>query len=97
MIQTANLRNNAFLTLADSAVVSAMPGGLLGVLLTAAANTATVTLYDNATTNAGTVLTVLSTTANLSTAWMPPGGQVCANGIYALITGTIPSITVVYC
>ena len=84
-------------TLAASAVVTAVPGALVGLLITAAADAATVTLYDNATTNSGVVLAVLKAPIQNSVGWYPPpGGQTYANGIYATITGTSPSITVLY-
>ena len=66
------------------------------MLLTGAANAASVTLYDNATTNSGAVLAVVKAAINTTVSWLPPGGQVCANGIYAVVTGTTPSVTVVY-
>jgi len=87
---------HASTTIAASAVISATPGALLGVLLTAAADAASITLYDNATTNSGAVLAVLKAPINSTVQWTPPGGQACGSGIYAVVTGTSPSATVVY-
>ena len=86
---------HASTTITASAVISATPGALLAVLLTAADDAASITLYDNATTNSGTVLAVLKAAINTSVQWTPPG-QAYGNGIYAVITGTTPSATVVY-
>jgi hypothetical protein len=87
---------HASTTLAASAVISARPGALLGVLLTAGADAASVTIYDNATTNSGTVLAVVKAAINSTAQWTPHVGQVCANGLYAAVSGTTPSATVVY-
>jgi hypothetical protein len=87
---------NASITVTETAALLARPGALLAVLLTGAANAASVTLYDNATTNSGNVLAVVKAAINTSVSWIPPGGQVCASGIYAVVTGTAPSLTVVY-
>jgi len=75
--------------------VFAAPVWFRGVTLTAGADTATVILYDNATTNAGSVLAKLSATANISVSVMFPVAVRALAGIYALITGTSPSITVI--
>lgn len=87
---------HASVTLAASAVVSARAGALLGVLLTAGADAASITIYDNATTNSGNVLAVVKAALNSTAQWTPAAGQGCANGLYATITGTTPSATVVY-
>lgn len=39
---------------------------------------------------------VLKAAINTTVSWTPPGGQVAARGIHAVITGTAPSCTVVY-
>ena len=83
-------------TVAASAVISATPGALLGVLLTAGADAASVSLFDNATAGTGAALGVVKAPINTTVSWLPPGGQACANGIYATITGTTPSATIVY-
>lgn len=87
---------HASVTLAASAAVRAGPGALLAVLVTAGADAAAVTIYDNATAGSGTVLAMVKAAAGASAAWTPFGGQAAAHGIYATITGTSPAITVVY-
>ncbi|MCZ7568969.1 MAG: hypothetical protein M5U01_10335 [Ardenticatenaceae bacterium] len=72
------------------------PGALVALLLTAGGDAAAVTVYDN-TAGAGTVLAVLTAAAGTTApAWAPPGGQACAHGLYAEITGTAPDVIVVY-
>lgn len=39
---------------------------------------------------------VLKAAINTTVSWAPPGGQVNAIGIHAVLTGTAPSCTVVY-
>lgn len=81
--------------LAASAAVRTGPGTLVAVLLTGGSDAATVIIYDN-TAGSGTVLAKLAAAANTTVQWTPPGGQICATGLYATISGTAPSITVVY-
>lgn len=78
----------------DVAVKSAS-GQLVGVVLTAAAATATLTLYDN-TAGSGIVLVTLSAVANTSVTWQPPLCYVASKGIYADIDGSGASATVVF-
>lgn len=81
----------------SSAVVSANPGTLYSVVLTAGSDAATVTLYDNASAGSGTIICKLAAAAaNTTTTWSPGVRIPVANGIYATITGTSPSVTVAY-
>lgn len=86
---------HASTTTAETATIRTGPGALVAVLLTAAADAASVTIYDN-TTNSGAVLAVLKAAINTTVSWAPPGGQAAARGIHAVLTGTAPSCTVVY-
>ena len=88
---------HASTTVAASAVISATPGALLGVLVTAGADAASVSLFDSATAGTGTALGVVKAPINTSVVWTPPyGGQAVNKGIYATVAGTTPSVTIVY-
>jgi hypothetical protein len=86
---------HASTTTAASAAIRSGPGALVAVLLTAGSDAASATIYDN-TAGSGTVLAVLQAAANSTVSWTPPGGQAAAHGLYAALTGTAPSVTVVY-
>lgn len=86
---------NASTTRSSSGTVLSGPGTLRAVLVTAGVDAASVTIYDN-TAGSGTVLAVVKAAANTSAQWTPPGGQAASKGLYATITGTSPSVTVVY-
>jgi len=90
------MKSASFSNKAASAAVSAVPASLYAVVLTATSDTATATLYDNATAGTGTVICSLSA-ATLTSAVFQPGVRIpTANGIYVTLTGTTPSCTVVY-
>lgn len=72
------------------------PGQLVAVHLTGGSDAATLVLYDN-TAGSGTVLATLKTSAaNETDTWTPACPYSFSVGIYADITGTGPSATVVY-
>lgn len=52
-------------------------------------STNTITLYDNATTNSGTVLASFQLAANASALDNVADGVRCANGIYLQATGAV--------
>jgi hypothetical protein len=89
--------NGPFATssLAASGLVRTGSGILVAVLLTAGADAASVTIYDNTTTT-GSVLAVLKAAAGATVSWVPSGHQACSIGLYAVITGTTPSVCTVY-
>jgi len=88
---------NATTSLTASGVIKGASGALLGIVLTGAADAASVTIYDNATTNSGPILAVLKAAINTTVVWTAPaGGQAAASGLYATITGTTPNLSVVY-
>jgi hypothetical protein len=63
------------------AVVKAAPGRLLKVIVTTATAGGSITIYDNASTNSGTILLVIPAAAAIGTVYdvnLP-----AANGIYA--------------
>lgn len=75
--------------LSASAVVSARPAMLHGIILLQASAAATVISYDNATTNSGTETCQVNTTTNASTNTIMFNQPVeCLNGIYAAVTGS---------
>jgi hypothetical protein len=81
--------------LTASGAVKSGPGALAGVLLTAGADAASVTIYDN-TAGSGTKLAVIKAAINTTASWTPTDPQVCSTGLYAEITGTTPDIFVLY-
>ena len=90
------MKTASFSNKTSSAVVSAVPASVYAVVLTATSDTATAILYDNATTNSGTIICKLSA-ATLTSAVFQPGVRLtAANGIYVALTGTTPSCTVVH-
>lgn len=79
---------------AGTTVIKPFSGRLCKVVVTAVGSTGIVTFYDNATTNAGTVLFVVPATATLGTIYdvsMP-----AAFGITAVATASGPALTVSY-
>lgn len=83
-------------TLAASGVVKGRGGALVAVQLTAAADAASVILYDNPTTGSGVVLATVKAGIGLTVAFCPAVPYAAASGIYATVTGTAPSVTVVF-
>lgn len=65
-----------------------------GIVLTAAGDAASATLYDN-TTNSGTILSVVKAGAGATVAVSGPLVQ-AGTGLYVVITGTSPSCVVYY-
>lgn len=92
----SNLTPVAFANVTVDAVVKTAPGALVSVLLTAAGDTATVILYDNASAASGTKLCTLSAVTLTSAQWTPSNPQAVSLGIYADVSGTTPQVTVLY-
>lgn len=90
------MKTASFSNKTQSAVVSAVPASVYSVVLTAAGDTATAILYDNATTNDGTVICKLSAAANTTVTFEPGVRMPTAKGIYVALTGSTPSCTVVF-
>lgn len=80
----------------SSAAVKTGPGALAGVLLTAGADAASVTIYDNPSAASGTKLAVIKAAINTTASWTPTDPQVCSLGLYAEITGTTPDVFITY-
>lgn len=80
----------------SSAAVVAHATEFYGAHLTAGSATGTATLYDNATTNSGTVICTLSAVTGAADDVQLPADKflACVNGIYASISGTGASLTV---
>ncbi len=73
----------------SSAAIIARPALLHGVTLLQASAACTVIVYDNATTNAGTVVEQVNNVVNTTTVSVKFNNPVeCSNGIYAAVTGT---------
>jgi len=83
-------------TKASSGAVKASPGMLAGVILAAGSDTATVIIYDNASAGSGTVLAKLTAVTNTSASVIFPAPVVASKGIYAALTGTAVSVSVLY-
>ena len=82
-------------TVAESTLIKTGATGLAAVIISAAADAATVTVYDN-TAGSGTVLAVLKAAINTTVSFCPCGPLAAARGLYATVTGTGPSVTLVY-
>ena len=81
--------------LSASGAALGRPGELVGVVLTPAAATATVTIYDNASGASGTKLVSLQAGANgASAVFAPAAGIGCAQGLYASLSGAGAEVTV---
>lgn len=78
---------------ASSAAVKTGPGGVHTVTLTAAADAATLILYDN-TAGSGTIITKLA--AAIGTTAHVELDVPFSVGCYAALTGTAPSATVTF-
>lgn len=84
------------LTLGASGVIKATGGSLVAILLTAGADAASVTLYDNPSAGSGVVLGVVKAPISQSAGFCPALPYAASKGIYATITGTTPSVTVIF-
>jgi hypothetical protein len=65
-------------------------------VLTGGGDAATLIAYDNATAASGTILFKLAVAAGASTQFTPCAAMFTKNGIYAALTGTAPSATVLF-
>lgn len=87
-----NIEAGSFKVLSASGNVKASSGVLLGIWVSAASSTPTITIYDDASTG---------TTVPLATVFTPTAGNFYripagfANGLYVVISGTV-SCTVIY-
>lgn len=84
------------ITLAASGIVKATGGAVVAVQLTAAADAASVILYDNPSAGSGVVLATLKAAIGASVVFCPTLPYAASKGIYATITGTAPSVTVLF-
>ena len=92
--QAANASKTFPITLGGTQVVKASPGRLVKVSVTTVTASAAVTIYDNASTNAGTPLLVIPIAAAAGTIYdvqLP-----ALNGITVASTGATGNITVGY-
>lgn len=81
----------------SSAVVSARPCAIHAVTIVDAAAACTLIIYDNATTNSGTVVAQVNATVNASSAAVTFNHPVeCSRGAYAALTGTSAGYIVHY-
>jgi len=83
-------------TAAASAVISASKGAFYGATLTGGSDAATLIVYDNATEASGTVILKLGAAAGATASWAPGVRRAVSNGVYAALTGTAPSATVLF-
>lgn len=86
--------NKQFLTVAADGVICADPCVIYHAHLTAGADAANAILYNNASAASGTVIVELGAVATAGD--YVEMGVYCSNGIYADVTGTAPSLTVVF-
>lgn len=86
----------ASVVLASSAQVKTGPGAVYGVVVTGGSDAASLILYDNTSGADPKIIGTIKAAATVSVAVSFPNGIVFGAGCYATITGTAPSITVVY-
>ena len=84
------------ITLAASGIVKATGGAVVAILLTAGSDDASVILYDNPSAGSGIVLAKVKAPLNQSAGFCPAFPYAASKGIYATITGTDPSVMVVF-
>ena len=78
-----------------SAAVLSTSGVFYGAVLTAGGDAATLILYDN-TAGSGTIICKLAAGAGTTASFVPNVRVPVTKGIYAALTGTAPSATVIY-
>jgi hypothetical protein len=83
--------SGAYKQISASANCSAIPANLLGIFVSAASSTPTITVYDSATTGTGTK--IVDTFTPTAGTWYAMPAYATA-GIYVVISGTV-SCTVV--
>ncbi len=78
-----------------SATIKLGPGSLMGVVLMAGSDTATVTVYDN-TAGSGNIVLKLSAVTGTSEPAIIPNGVAFSVGLHVVMTGTGESVSVFY-
>ena len=87
--------NVAVPSTASNQVVKATPGYLSGALVTSVPGSpVALNIYDNATTNSGTIIGTIPSTATVGTFW--PFNMPALNGITAAKTANTPAVTLAY-
>ena len=71
-----------------SGVVSAQPGYYTGYVVTTGLSAAEVTIYDNATTNSGTIIDIIPASSGVGIKGSFNRPVRAANGLYAQFGGT---------
>jgi hypothetical protein len=84
-----------FAPISTSTLVKTGPGAVIGVVLTAAAADAALTLQDGLTAT-GTVLCTLAAAQKTSSAFTPLAAWPFSTGCYATISGASATATVIY-
>lgn len=80
---------------AGNVVVKASAGALYSATITAT-GTAGLNIYDNASTNSGTILLAIPANATVGTIYSFPAGQPAANGIVSNGVANCPAVTFAY-
>ena len=80
----------------SSKPVRTRAGAIVAVLITAGPDMATLILHDNPTDATGTKLATVKARADTSFVWEPSLPYAFSNGIFATLSGTASSATVVY-
>lgn len=76
-------------------VIKGSAGRLWNAVVTAT-GTAALSIYDNASTNSGTILLTIPANAAIGTIYSFPGGQPAANGIVSAGVSSCPAVTFGY-
>lgn len=87
-----NLQIGGYRQITATANICPIPIGLLGIFVSAASATPTITVYDSATT--GTATKIIDTFTPVASTYYPIGAGASA-GLYVVISGTV-SATFVY-
>lgn len=87
-----NLPYGMYQQLSASANVKPIPGFLLGIFVSAASSTPTITIYDSASTT--TTTKIVDTFTPVASTWYPiPVAY--SNGCYVVISGTVSATVVI--
>lgn len=79
----------------SSAAISAKPGRVLGVMIVAGTDSASVVIKDGGSSGTAKTVAMPVGTSNFDYISFPAGIQ-CSTSIYATLTGTAPEVAVIF-
>lgn len=86
---------SAYSYLTASGLIKSGPGILHAINMAAPADTCQILLYDNISAVTGTILLVMKAVVN-TTASHYLGNVAFSRGLYAVLSGTSPAVTIIY-